>query len=213
MQRIEGKVGRWYEIKDGYASNKPQIVVDWHRLDSGVFSGKEGDIYKTVSCEKLSVDKDIKPLSKKNVITFDDKFYTCVEFVHKCFGSHANLYELVEESEYSQTPELQSHYIGTRIKFNGNLYRLDFPIDVIESEKTLAEMVHLIREMYANGGSFAATQTYTEFLKGADDNKGTIWELEQFHAQAELSREIIKQMLDDGEMPSVDGGKVIKEEG
>ncbi len=135
-----------------------EVVVEPHRLFSGLFGFKEGDIRGAYSC-------DVVPKIRTPFV-HEGKQYTVGS---TCFCSHSNdfayAYELISIDQYKGPDEQRGSYEGKTVTFRGKQFRLGPEIKFIQRPFTVAEKIAQLRGMFAHGGMFAANKSYHELLR------------------------------------------------
>lgn len=146
----------------GNNSTPPRrIITHWRRFSSGLWRVPEGDISSAYCADTFP---------KIKVFTHEGRLFTnCGCAYSNWFETETNCYPLVLAEDYHGLNTVPYSYEGRKATYRGKLFRLGTKVLFVASDPTLDEWTHLIRVLYADGGYFASSCTYSEFLANRFD--------------------------------------------
>jgi hypothetical protein len=145
-----------YELKDGTS----RFVVSWKRFSCGLWRVPEGDISEAYSADTMP---------RVKVFSHEGRLYTNGGGHSEWLLAEANGYPLIHPDEYQGSDTMPYSYEGKAVTHKGKGYRLGPKTVFVASDPTVEEWRHLCRVLYADGGYFASSCTYTEFVDGRFD--------------------------------------------
>lgn len=168
-----------------------EVVVEPHRLRSGLWGYEEGDISQSYSADVYGMHKKIR-----KPFTHASQFYVSMGSATGGCRSQptSKAYPLLHENYHESVMQeftnagLHSGYVGEPVIWKGD--RCIFGLPAIFKQRVLTddERVDLLRRMYAYGGMFAIEAgSYQCFLldeKEKDTAFGDVIMHEMYHARA-----------------------------
>ena len=145
---------------------KPIIFVHHSRLDSGVFSGRKGDIAAAYCAVALSSDGGRAPAPPRvPVFRHEGRLWTtdhCGSFQQY---SNAFCHPLILPESYIGHDSVPYSYEGRRVLYQRRTCRLGPKTEFRSLELTVSEWRESLRRRYQQGGYFTSGKTYHDLLR------------------------------------------------
>jgi hypothetical protein len=138
-------------------------TVPMDRLDSGVFTGKEGDISNAYACEKLAQGV-YKPGVRVKTFTHDGKLWTSGAGGGGWDALVYHCYQLIPIEQYNGPDSAPYSYEGLVVSKDQQQFRLGPKVKFV-GVRTVEEHRRFLRCMYKNGGYFNSGRTYHQLLR------------------------------------------------
>ncbi len=157
------------------------MTVNWRRLSHGLWRVPEGDIHGAYSAETFP---------RVAVFTHEGRPFTnCGMHFFGAVHAEADCYPVIPADEYRGPEPRQYTYEGREAAYRDQVFRLGPKVVFKASDPTVEEWRRLLRVHYADGGMFAAGQTYLEFLGQRFAPKSVNEESARQKALAECARQ------------------------
>lgn len=135
-----------------------RIVTDWRRFSCGLWRVPRGDISDAYSSDRMPTVR---------VFNHEGRLFTncgCAQsrLVHTVVDAHP----LIHPDGYCGPESAPYSHEGSKVVHRGKPYRLGPKVHFAASDPGVAEWQRLFRCMFAEGGMFASSCTYPEFLTG-----------------------------------------------